>query len=91
MKTRVIAGAIILGLGAVTFALAQHETREATPAVGPAKTPLPPDRPTSGGPISPELHAAGRAATRRGRAAPAREHDLARERLSEGRHDKAGL
>ena len=39
MKTRVIAGAIILGLGAVTFALARQESGKATPRTGPADAP----------------------------------------------------
>jgi hypothetical protein len=49
MKKRVYAGAIILGLGTVTFALAQRGAGPATPPSAPADSPAPrsPDKPRS--------------------------------------------
>lgn len=85
MKTPVIAGAIILGLGAVTFALARQDGGPPAPAGAPA--PSSSDRP----PVDrAELHA--RVAKLRAEVEMLQlEHDLARELLSAGLKDRAGV
>ena len=80
MKTRVIAGAIILGLGVVTFALAQQVTGQAP------RRPSPADAPAARSSDKPrddrsELHAAV-ARVRAEVELLQLEHDLARDRLS---------
>lgn len=78
MKTPVIAGAIILGLGAVTFALARQDGRPAAPAGAPA--PQSSDKPPGD---RAELHA--RVAKLRAEIEVLQlEHDLAREQLAAG-------
>ena len=80
MKTRVIAGAIILGLGVVTFVLAQQVTGQAPLRPGPADAPAPrsSDKPRDD---RSELHAAV-ARLRAEVELLQLEHDLARDRLS---------
>ena len=86
MKRRVIAGAIILGLGAVTFALAQQVSQQPKPPGShykprdPAATRSPADRG--------ELH--GRVARLRAEIEVLQlEHDLMKERLSAGLKETA--
>jgi hypothetical protein len=88
MKTRVIAGALILGLGAVTFALAQPGTGSSTPSPSPTG-PSPRSSDATPGDRS-ELPAA--VARLRAEVEMLQlEHDLARERLAGGLKDQAGL
>jgi hypothetical protein len=80
MKTPVIAGTIMLGLGAVTFALARQGTEQPTPRPGPAdpSAPRSSDKPKDD---RSELHAAV-ARLRAEVELLQLEHDLAKDRLS---------
>jgi hypothetical protein len=87
MKTRIIAGAIVLGLGAVTFALARQEAGK--PVLQPSPAGALATRPSERPAIDPsELHAAV-AQLRAEVEVLQLEHDLARERLSIGLRERA--
>jgi hypothetical protein len=87
MRNRVVVGGLIVGLGAVTFALAQPGTGPSTTRSAPADTPMPPSSDKTR-PDRADLCA--KVARLRAEVELLQlEHDLARERVSAGLKERA--